>query len=347
MAGTYAEALKTYVNGGRLAAITGGSRAPALAAEYSVDCHPTLESLAARPDVDAIVLATPADTHLRDTRIAAAARKHVLVEKPMAGSVAACDEMIAACEDANVRLAVVKTERYRKLTLRAKELVDEGRIGPVWMLSTMSMIPEPVGRALHRSRPWFSHQDGGGLFMGMASHNADMLRWMSGRNAEKVFAQVNTFSDLPEPAQTVMAQIAFGGGIMAQMWISSEMPPPGLPSTEVRFQVVGGRGILDFENFEFLRLGAGDKWETIMTPERFNYFLEPKSPARMEPHIGVIQEFVTSIAEARLPAVTGADGRAAVEICEACLLSARSGKAIDLPLRSQLSRPQAKATEVI
>src|SRR5262249_37063036 len=161
------------------------------------------------------------------------------------------------------------------------ELVDEGGIGPVWMLSTMSMFPAPLGKDLHRSRPWFSHPDGGGLFMGMATHNADMLRWMSGRKAVRVFAQVNTFSDLPEPAQTVMAQIAFEGGIMAQMWISSEMPPPGIPSTEVRFQVVGGSGILDYENSEFLRLGAGDKWETIMTPERFNYFREPKSAARM------------------------------------------------------------------
>ena len=141
MAGTYSEAVKNYVKEGRLIAVTGGSRAPALAAEYSMDCEPTLESLVARPDVDAIVLATPPDSHLRDTLIAAAAGKHVLVEKPMAGAVAACDEMIAACEAANVRLAVVKTERYRKLTLRAKELVDEGRIGPVWMLNTMSMFP--------------------------------------------------------------------------------------------------------------------------------------------------------------------------------------------------------------
>ena len=65
-----------------------------------------------------------------------------------------------------------------------------------------------------------------------------------------------------------------------------------MPSSEVRFQVVGGSGILDYENFEFLRLGTGDKWETIMTPERFDYFRQPNSPARMEPHVGVMQEFI-------------------------------------------------------
>src|SRR5438270_4684247 len=196
MAGTYAEAVKTYVKEGRLIAVAGGSRAPALAAGYSIDCEPTVEELVARPDVDAIVLATPPDSHVRDTRIAAAAGKHLLVEKPMAGTVAACDAMIAACQVANVSLAVVKTERYRKLTLRAKELVEEGRIGAVWMLNTFSMFPAPVVKDLHKGRPWFSHRDAGGLFMGMASHNADMLRWISGRNAVRVFAQVNTFSDL-------------------------------------------------------------------------------------------------------------------------------------------------------
>jgi predicted dehydrogenase len=294
--------------------------------------EPTIEGLAARSDIDALVLATPAQNHVHETLIAAAAGKHVLVEKPMAGTVATCDQMIEACKAAGTKLAVVKTERYRKLTLRAKELVDEGSIGDIRMLNTLSMFPEAVGRDLHRSRPWFCDPASGGLFMGMASHNADMFRWLTGRNATKVFAQVKTFSDLPEPAQTVMAQIEFAGGIMAQMWISAEMPAPSLPSTEVRFQVIGSKGILDFENFEFLRIGTADKWETVITPERFDYFRQPKSPARMEPHVGVIREFVASVKEDRTPAVTGADGRAAVEICEACLRSAESGKAIDLPL---------------
>jgi predicted dehydrogenase len=110
------------------------------------------------------------------------------------------------------------------------------------------------------------------------------------------------------------------------------LPPPGLPSSEVRFQIIGRDAMLDLENFEFLDLGQGDKWERIYTPERFDYLKEPKSPIRLTPHIGVVQEFVDSIRERRPPKVGGAEGRAAVEICEACLISARTGQAVDLPL---------------
>jgi predicted dehydrogenase len=143
---------------------------------------------------------------------------------------------------------------------------------------------------------------------------------------------VNTFSDLPAPAQSVMAQIVFEGGLMGHMWISSEFPAPGIPSSEVRFQIVGSEGILDFENFDYLDMGKGDKWERVYTPQKFDYLKEPKSPIRLEPHRGVIQEFVDSIREQRPPKVGGAEGRAAVEICEACLISAKTGEAVNLPL---------------
>ena len=119
---------------------------------------------------------------------------------------------------------------------------------------------------------------------------------------------------------------------MAQMWITTELPSPSLPSSEVRFQVFGRDAMFDLENFEFLELGRGDKWERIYSPERFDYLKEPKSPIRLFPHIGVIQEFVDSIREQRAPKVGGAEGRAAVEICEACLISARTGEAVKLPL---------------
>jgi len=327
---TYSEALARHVQGARLVAVACGKRAGELAKEYGVAAEPDADALLCRRDVDGVILATPDQHRVELTHKAAAAGKHILAEKPMAPTVLECDAMIAACAAAGVNLAVVKTERYRKVTRKAKQLIDDGVIGPVRMLRTVSSFPINLTRELFQDRRWMADPGSGGLFMGMATHNTDFLRWLTGANAVQVFAQVNTFSEVPVPALSVMAQIVFDSGVMAHMWISSEIPPPGLPSSEVRFQVVGRDGMLDLENFEFLDLGKGDKWERVFVPERFDYLKEPKSPIRLFPHIGVVQEFVDSIRERRPPRVGGADGRAAVEICEACLISARSGQAVTL-----------------
>jgi predicted dehydrogenase len=209
-------------------------------------------------------------------------------------------------------------------------MIDEGRIGRIWMLNTISCFPGDVGRDILASRPWYTDPASGGLFMSMASHNADMLLWLAGTHATRVYAQANCFSGIAAPNQSVMAQISFASGAIAQMWISAEMPAPSLPSSEVRFQVIGSEGMIDFEDYEFLDLGVGERWERLFTPPRFDYVREPKSPIRLEPHIGVVQEFVSSIRERRAPGVTGEDGRAAVAICQACLTSARSGQSVEL-----------------
>lgn len=333
---TYSEVAANHTKGAKLVAVAGGRRAPQLAEDYGVACEASPEALFARDDIQAVVLATPDQDRLALTRLAAANGKHVLAEKPMAPTVAECDQMIAACAKAGVNLGVVKTERYRKITQKAKQYVDDGALGPLRMMRTVSVFPVELTRDLFRDRQWMGDPRSGGLFMGMASHNADFLRWMAGRNAVKVFAQATTFSDLPSsPPQSVMAQIVFEDGLMAQMWISSELPTPSMPSSEVRFQFVGRDAMLDLENFEFLELGKEKSWERVYEPERFDYLKEPKSPIRLYPHIGVIQDFVDSILQKAPPKVGGAEGRAAVEICEACLISAQTGQAVELPLKSQ------------
>ena len=217
---TYSEVVARHAQGCRLAAVTGGRRAEQLAKDYDVPHAATVADLLARNDVQAVVLATPDQDRLELTRLAAAAGKHVLAEKPMAPTVAECDAMIAACQDAGVNLGVVKTERYRKLTRQAKKLIDEGTLGPIQMLRTVSAFPLPLARQLFQERPWMSDPRGGGLFMGMASHNTDFLRWLTGRNVVKVFAQATTYSDLPGQALSVMAQLVFEDQIMAHMWKS-------------------------------------------------------------------------------------------------------------------------------
>lgn len=330
---TYSEVVARHAKGCRLAAVAGGRRAEQLAKDYETAFCPTIEELLNRKDVDAVVLATPDQDRPELTKKAAAAGKHVLAEKPMAPTIAECDEMIAACAAAKVNLSVVKTERYRKITQKAKQLIDDGVLGPIQMMRTVSAFPLSLTKQLFDERKWMYDQHGGGLFMGMASHNTDFLRWLTGKNCTKVYAHTTTFSDIDAANQSVMAQFEFESGIMAHMMITSELASPSLPSSEVRFQVFGRDAMIDLENFEFLDLGKGDKWERIYTPERFDYLKEPKSPIRLYPHLGVIQEFIDSIREHRAPKVGGAEGRAAVEMCEACLISSTLGQAVALPLK--------------
>ena len=88
MARTYAETLAKYVHGCNFVAVAVGSRAPQLAADYGVACEPSLESLVARHDVDGLIITTPEMPRIEQVRLAAAAGKHLLLEKPMAANVA-------------------------------------------------------------------------------------------------------------------------------------------------------------------------------------------------------------------------------------------------------------------
>ncbi len=329
---SYSQAVVAHVEGAHLVSITGGRRAAGLAEEHGLPADESVAAMVARAEIDAVIVATPDQCRLEIAETVAAAGKHLLVEKPMAPTVAECDQMIQLCDQAGVKLGVVKTERFRTLTRKAKTLIDEGALGPIWMMRTMSAFPISLTRDVFAERQWMYDPASGGLFMGMASHNADFLRWLSGKEVRKVFAQVNTFSDIDAPAQSVMAQLEFEDGIMAHMWTTSELPDPSIPDSEVRFEVVGRDAILDFENFNFLRMGKGDSWQDVFIPEKFDWANDPKNPVRLEPHTRVIQDFVDSLRFDREINVGGLEGRAAVEICEACLRSAESGQAIELPL---------------
>src|SRR3954451_24411751 len=100
MGRTYAEAIAKYNTRGRFVAVWGGRRAAALAADYGAEAEPTYEALLARPDIDAVLIATPHNDHRPQVEEAAAAGKHVLCEKPLATNVVDCTAMIDACKAA-------------------------------------------------------------------------------------------------------------------------------------------------------------------------------------------------------------------------------------------------------
>jgi len=143
------------------------------------------DHLIADPEVDAIYIATPPDSHLEYALRVAAAGKPVYVEKPMARTAAECDAMIEACARARVPLFVAYYRRAMPRFRTVQELLDGGAIGAPRTVSVRlqrrSADVAPAGQAL-ADLPWRLRPEisGGGLFVDMGSHTLDLLDWLLG-----------------------------------------------------------------------------------------------------------------------------------------------------------------------
>ena len=326
MGRTYAACLAKLVPGGSLTAITGGSRAVAMAAEFGVPTEPDLDALLARADVDAVIVATPHSGHLDQTTRTAAAGKHVFVEKPMARDVAECDAMIAACREAGVKLAVNKVLRFRDAPRAAKAVVESGQIGEVRMLKARYSY---AGSIISDKR-WTLDREEGSPFLNWGAHCADLFRWITGAEAASAFAVYGSFSANPPTDQSAMVQFNLTSGALAQSWMSFELPRPGLLPADL-YVLVGSLGIVELETFGQVRLGTADGWRVVAEQPKFDFLADPLNVNRLKGFAAQVADFVDVIVNDRQPLVTGADGRAAVEMVEAADRSAASGKSVRIP----------------
>jgi myo-inositol 2-dehydrogenase/D-chiro-inositol 1-dehydrogenase len=328
----HAESFARRVKGARLTAIAVGSRAPQLAQSYGVPAEPSLEALLARPDVDAIVVTTPEEAHLDEVRKAAAAGKHMLVEKPMAADLAQCDAMIKACKEAGITYMQVQSQRFRPVHRKVRELIDEGRIGEVWQVFSFATLAAKWTKDVIEARPWYVDPANGGLMMSHCVHSFDLMRWLAGSEAQRISAYGRTYGDSPAKDLSFQAQIVFANGVGGQLWVSMETPGAAFPQSAFRTQVIGSRGLLDFDSFSHLDLGTPDgQWERIIEVGPYLH-LDLLDPKRVGAFYTQAQEFVDAIREQRQPSVTGADGRAAVEMWEAASRANYSGQTVGLPL---------------
>ena len=127
------------------------------------------------PEVDLVVLGLPNDLHCEATCLAAEAGKHVVVEKPMALSLAECDRMIAACERAGVMLGYAEELCFAPKYVRLKQLVDEGALGKVHLVKQSEKHDGP-----HAGWFYDTRRSGGGVTFDMGCHAIEFFRWMLG-----------------------------------------------------------------------------------------------------------------------------------------------------------------------
>jgi predicted dehydrogenase len=328
MGRTWSEVAANHADGTTLAAIAGGRRAPALAADYGVPLEASPEALIARADVDLVILASPPAVHRAQTIAAAAAGKHVLVEKPMAQDVTESAAMVEACRVAGVRLSVVSQHRFRDTPAAAHRLIVDGAIGDVRMIR---LTGAEVGwwDLKARGDEWKLDPAQQTAWASWSAHGCDLIRWLSGSEPVRAYARIANFSGTPpDVGQSAMAQYEMASGALVQIWMTYEMPKPGLASTW-EFVIVGSTGIVRLDPYGQLLLGRDDAWEVVAEMPGFDP-LDANDSIRLRAYARQLEDLVAAVRDGRDPLVSGEEGRRTTAMLTAAEESARIGAAVAL-----------------
>ena len=164
------------------------------------------------PEVDAVYVATPPDSHREYVVRVARASKHVYVEKPMARTALECEDMISACDEAGVGLFVAYYRRALPRFVAVKEILDSGRIGELRVVSIRNERPAPMGEVDDEGWRVDPKISGGGHFVDLGSHILDLLDWLLGPVTHAAGVATNRGGRYPAE-DLVTAVLSFRSGV--------------------------------------------------------------------------------------------------------------------------------------
>lgn len=280
------------------------------------------------PGIQLVSIATPPSTHAEIAMAALAAGKHVLIEKPMASSLAECDQMIQCAKDAGRVLSVVAQNRFRTPMMKLKQILDSGVIGRVLHVAVESYWWRgPQYYDLWWRGTWES--EGGGVTLNHAVHHIDALQWMMGSPASLTAEMGNVGHENAEVEDVSVAILRFQQGAMGQLTSS-----------------VVHHGQEQKLLFQGERAAVGFPWQIQAERPQPNGFpvanrglveeiqaLYDSYPAlTYEHHLGQIDDVLTAIEHQKAPLIDGQSGRRTLEIITAIYESATLGKRVMLPL---------------
>lgn len=307
MARIHAVALAADPSLTRLVAVAGGTRAPDFGTEFNAEVEPSVEALLDRSDIDAVVIATPHSAHVSQVVAAAAAGKHVMLEKPMALDVDECRRMIEACRAAGVHLSLAKITRWLEAVSSARRLVADGAAGDLVAIHVHRLFPG------YPNTGWPLDPHEGGAWLDWGSHGCDIVRWFAGSEPEVVAARASSRRDDLRDL-SVMATFEFPGGLLAHLWMSYEIP--AVAATErARYTFVGTEAVIDVNAYGGVDILRGEKVEPAYRDERFvgpNTTWDENAAYFRRGFAAQIGDLAEAIRDGRPPAVTGEDGLAAV-----------------------------------
>ena len=327
MGQTYARTIATMIPRARLAGVAGGSRAARLAKEYGVRLFASPEELIASGDVDVVCIATPHACHGEQGLAAAQAGKHLLIEKPMACTVEACDSILDACKQRGTHCAIMFTQRMRTCPLETKKLLDSDKFGRILHMRSIQLVPDGMGGAVPK---WQLDPANVGILLGHGIHNIDQARWFTGREIRSVYAKLSSLDSRYPVDGTSDVILTMGDGTVCTILCSFELVKPGFERTGGATQIVCELGLIDVDWYGEMRVSFdGGPWEVAAAQEPIDWagkgFLDP---VRLKTYAANIQNLIDAIQDGTPLAASGWDGRQAVAAALAAYESSRTGREI-------------------
>jgi predicted dehydrogenase len=320
----HAEAMQD-IPGARLLAVCGRDAAKTneFAARFGATAYTDYEKFLAHPGLQVVNLCTPSGLHAEQGLAAARAGKHVLTEKPIETTLAKADALIAACEEARVKLGVIFQSRFLPAVQRIRRALDEGRLGKLILCDAYVKwyrAPEYYADSWHGTL----ELDGGGALINQAIHTVDLLRWLAGP-VETAFA-LKAALRYPqiEGEDTLVANLRFQNGALGVIQAATSAKP----GFKRRLELSGERGTIILDGDAISTWAVDGEADVASDDAQITDGSANPAAISNEGHRRQIEDMLNAVLEDRAPLIDGREGRKSLEVVEALYKSTTEERAI-------------------
>lgn len=298
------------------------AKAAKIASQFGVAFHTDMHEMMEKNDIDVVVVLSESGLHAEHVVALAPYGKHIVVEKPMALTLDDADAMIQACDDAGVKLFVVKQNRFNVPVMKLREALEHGRFGKL-VLGTIRVRWCRDQRYYDQDSWRGTWAMDGGVLTNQASHHIDLLEWMMG-DVESVFAKSTTALVDIEAEDTAVVVLKFTSGALGVIEATTAVRPKDL---EGSISVLGETGTVEIGGFAVNQMKV---WN-FTVPEAEDsevmskYSVNPPNVYGFG-HQAYYEHVVDSILNNKPHLVDGPVGRKSLELITAIYRSIETGK---------------------
>lgn len=320
----------------RLAAVcdVNPERSRAIGEQFHVPSYTEMHDMMRKENIDVVVVLTESGLHAEHVVALAPHKKHIMVEKPMALTLADADRMIAACDQAGIHLFVVKQNRFNVPIMKLREMVESGRFGKL-VLGTVRV-------RWCRTQAYYDQDDwrgtwamDGGVLTNQASHHIDMLEWMMGE-VESVYALSATALVNIEVEDTAVVSLRFRNGALGVIEATTATRPKDL---EGSISILGEKGTVEISGFALNKVRT---WNfTDGQPDDADIMEKySENPPNVYGfgHLSYYNHVVDAILNNGRKLVDGLEGRKSLELITAIYESIETGQPVQLRFNPKLCR---------